>query len=605
MSQMASGINLSDLLGSGLNWLANSSIPGLIGSAATNQRIPGQTTAGEFLPGTNSVGATYNYIPTGASQIDPQLISLMLGNGGQNSAGAQSLFGAGNTLLGQIAGYTPQAANLASMNPASLSGVDLQSLNALQTYLTGNPNINGFLNAAGSQTGSLDTTGTGTTGANLGAGGEANYAGATAQNLSQALAGYAGGLNSAFNNYSTAINSNPYLASAQAGAGGVGSAMTGAGTDALSQAANLSNLYGGVSSTALNNPFNAQQLGGAQQAGGMLTSAGQGAYGQGGAIGSTAMQGLPAASQVLNTAFDPQNALYARTLNQTQNQLGTYLANSGLTSSGAGAQIMSDALNNFNIDWQNNQLGRQTQGLQAFNSGVGGVGQNATSGYGLQTAGAGGVQTGTGLPATTFNQQTGQQLGVLGQLGSGLGQSQQLTNTGLSNLAGGNQYASNTYASLLNPQLQALQQQGTMLGQQGSALNNVSGLQQQSIQDLLAGGQIPYGASNTVGNNLMSALQSYMSGGLGNLSSMAGLAAQGANLGTAGGNLMTAGGNLNNQSVQQMLSYLNAVMTGSNNAANATKNVAGTTTTQNQQAAAGTGGLITDVLKGIGSLFGL
>lgn len=80
-------------------------------------------------------------------------------------------------------------------------------------------------------------------------------------------------------------------------------------------------------------------------------------------------QGLLNAGQnVYNLGLDPQNALYSKLQQQTTDQANAVNSMYGLGSSGAGAGMTDQALTNFNINWQNNQLGRAMQGLQGMTS---------------------------------------------------------------------------------------------------------------------------------------------------------------------------------------------------------------------------------------------
>ncbi|CAM2189982.1 DNA transfer protein [Paraburkholderia sacchari] len=81
---------------------------------------------------------------------------------------------------------------------------------------------------------------------------------------------------------------------------------------------------------------------------------------------ATQQQLLGAGQQVFNMGLDPQRALYDRTLNQLTQQTGATNSMYGLGSSAAGAGVQNQALSNFNIDWQNNQLSRALQGLQGY-----------------------------------------------------------------------------------------------------------------------------------------------------------------------------------------------------------------------------------------------
>jgi hypothetical protein len=77
-----------------------------------------------------------------------------------------------------------------------------------------------------------------------------------------------------------------------------------------------------------------------------------------------AMQQLnPDISSMLNTAFDPQQALYDRTLQQTTDQTRSGEAARGVANTPYGAAAEGNTLSNFNIDWQNQQLQRQQSGL--------------------------------------------------------------------------------------------------------------------------------------------------------------------------------------------------------------------------------------------------
>lgn len=85
-------------------------------------------------------------------------------------------------------------------------------------------------------------------------------------------------------------------------------------------------------------------------------------------------------NQILQTALDPQNALYNRTAQQLTDQTRAAQYARGIQSSPLGASVESNALGNFNIDWQNQQLQRQAQGLQSAASAYGSAG-NQYTGY--------------------------------------------------------------------------------------------------------------------------------------------------------------------------------------------------------------------------------
>lgn len=210
------------------------------------------------------------------------------------------------------------------------------------------------------------------------------------------------------------INYNPYLESqkqagqayGQVGAAGMAQmgqygqraaraagqedAMYGAAGDAVSLAARGQKALPGFDRAyaAMDNinyaPF--QQRAG--QAGQTYGQAGDVAVGQMGQFGQRAaadagqvdaMYG--AAGQVLQTAMDPQQALYDRTAHRMQDQVRAGQAARGLGNSEAGMMEEADAMSNFNIDWQNAQLARQATGIQAAGTATG-AGVNAGRMYG-------------------------------------------------------------------------------------------------------------------------------------------------------------------------------------------------------------------------------
>lgn len=79
--------------------------------------------------------------------------------------------------------------------------------------------------------------------------------------------------------------------------------------------------------------------------------------------------------QIQQTAFDPQNQLHDFLQQQTTDQSRAADSARGLASSPYSSGNESTALRNFNLDWQNRQLGRQVQGAQgatgAFDASMG------------------------------------------------------------------------------------------------------------------------------------------------------------------------------------------------------------------------------------------
>ncbi len=70
--------------------------------------------------------------------------------------------------------------------------------------------------------------------------------------------------------------------------------------------------------------------------------------------------------QFANQAFDPQQQLYNYMQGQNMNQTNAGLAQRGLSMSPVGAQIGNQSNQNFNMNWQNQQLAREQQGIQGL-----------------------------------------------------------------------------------------------------------------------------------------------------------------------------------------------------------------------------------------------
>ncbi len=148
------------------------------------------------------------------------------------------------------------------------------------------------------------------------------------------------------------------------------------------------------------------------------------------------MSAIPYASQIAQTAFDPQNVLYAKTQHDLIDQTRAAQAARGVATTPYGAAGESDTLRKFDIDWQNAQLQRQIAGGQGaagvLQSGgqtsAGGSNQIGT-GIGQQTQGASTFANAAGLPYSAYGQIGQGQFGALNNLQSGVGGAQQLAMT--------------------------------------------------------------------------------------------------------------------------------------------------------------------------------
>lgn len=125
-------------------------------------------------------------------------------------------------------------------------------------------------------------------------------------------------------------------------------------------------------------------------------------------------QGLATAGQqVWNTALDPQQALYNRTLNQITQQDNAQQAARGLTMSPVGQELSNQATSNFNIDWQNQQLQRQLSGLQGLGSAYGNATNMGIAGSNLMNSAANNAGLAASAPLQIGSAATQAPLGLL------------------------------------------------------------------------------------------------------------------------------------------------------------------------------------------------
>src|SRR5215469_8665792 len=185
-------------------------------------------------------------------------------------------------------------------------------------------------------------------------------------------------------------------------------------------------LFGQTVTNLQNNPYYSQALGGAQQAAGI------------GGTGANQMVG--AANAVLGTGFDPQSALFNQGRQQTLDAANAANAASGLGASPYGAGMTAQDLSNYGINWQNQQLGRQTQALGAAAPQFANAANLAASSAALPSNVYTGQQNQILQALQAQNQAGIAGAGALGNLntqaGQGLGAGANLQNLGLSEYLG-------------------------------------------------------------------------------------------------------------------------------------------------------------------------
>jgi hypothetical protein len=254
------------------------------------------------------------------------------------------------------------------------------------------------------------------------------------------------------------------------------------------QLAGIGNLAAGAAPgafTAAQNPIYA----GTQQAGTALSGPMQGGvmkllgdifnpqYQSAIDAGNTAAGKQFGAGDAIRTqAFDPQNALYNRTQARLSDQIGAGNANSGLAGTPYGESVRGNALGNFNIDWQNQQLQRMMQG--------------GTAASGLDTAGIAQMLN----PQSTASSAAASDLGAAG---SGITSALDALLRPANAQVLANQAGASTLGSLAGTAQAGFGGANTLLGQGAQGMNQFAGL--------------PYQNLNTTQGNNFGALQNQIS----------------------------------------------------------------------------------------------
>lgn len=172
--------------------------------------------------------------------------------------------------------------------------------------------------------------------------------------------------------------------------------------------------YAGLLNSAVDNPYGGFGQGVANLFGGSGIGTSLQALANSGILGGSVPGLTGAAGSILSAGFDPQQALYNRTLQQTQDQTLANLTNSGLATTPWGQGVLGNTLGNFNIDWQNNLLNRMTTGAQGAEGLLGQAGSTAQGAFDLGSAApSAAVSTGM-LPFSTYNTIATNPLGILG-----------------------------------------------------------------------------------------------------------------------------------------------------------------------------------------------
>jgi len=263
------------------------------------------------------------------------------------------------------------------------------------------------------------------------------------------------------------------------------------------------NIYGAMTpqvgqlTSQLNkNPYAGQFQQGSNIAAGQGWNTGQQFLGAGGNLMNAGQGMLPYAQSILQTGFDPQQALYQQQYQLQQDQDRAGQSARGLAMSPYGAGVENKANTDFNIAWQNAQLGRQNQALQGAGYGLNSAGNAINLGQNVSTLGLNTLNQAAAQPYNTYQGIGQQQISNLGQYGqfgqNAANQANQQIADYLQYLGVGNQAAgiqNQAYANQItaqNNQFNQSQKLGSNLGSSLSGLGNWYG------KSGFGGGSNPY-----------------------------------------------------------------------------------------------------------------
>lgn len=238
------------------------------------------------------------------------------------------------------------------------------------------------------------------------------------------------------------------------------------------QLSGLAGQYAPVTSALGANPYASGAQAGAGQAGAAGVQQGQSLIDQSNGLYSQINGAMPYGQQLLNTAFDPQNALYAQEFqkNTEQERAGESARGIAMSPYGAGLENQSDQ--NFNLGWGNNQLQRQATGLGAWTNFIGGQTGAATQAGQLGQQGVSSIQQGSALPYNTYSDIQQGKLGALNAQASALG----LPQTAIADMLGYLNAGNSANANALTAQQMNNNQMGGWLSLLGGGIGMIPGI---------------------------------------------------------------------------------------------------------------------------------
>ncbi len=149
------------------------------------------------------------------------------------------------------------------------------------------------------------------------------------------------------------------------------------------------------------NPYTTGAIQGAQAGGQAMQSQGYQNVNTANYLSNIPQQLSPAVMATLNTAYDPQSALYNQQHQANADYTNASLAQSGLSFTPWASGVGATSDQTFNTNWQATQLGREQTGANTVASLLGAGGTAATTGAALGNQGATQIAQGGAMPYTT------------------------------------------------------------------------------------------------------------------------------------------------------------------------------------------------------------
>lgn len=203
------------------------------------------------------------------------------------------------------------------------------------------------------------------------------------------------------------------------------------------------------------------------------------AYGTGSVVpnaqaGAGSLQGAGGAnagyvSQALAQGFDPQNALYNRGVQQTLDQQNAINAMSGVSNSPYGAGVTGQAMQDFNLGWDRQQLANQATAANTANTLTGAANTGFTGANALGNAAVTQQAGYSALPSQAYEQNILNQLQGLGAGAQTAGAATGVTDQALSQILAYLGYGTQATGAQQQQDNQTWGGIGNLLGSLGSA----------------------------------------------------------------------------------------------------------------------------------------